>query len=437
MVCTMNLDPAFSIDMQNHPCAKKGSLDSNLDDDEADYASLVNFVMQHTRCGDYCLGISKTTRKQLCRFKFPFEILLESKLVEEPANSNMYRFTGRRNDLLVNSHNWAVLQTWRANIDWSAVTTIESVTQYIGKYAAKSEPDSKNFIDTLRGIIDDQRRPCRDSTSAIKRLLIKNAWERDISSQEVCHLLMGWHLQESSRRFVVLNLSETSLFSSQLRWRRDGEPQGTNPSFFSRYLERPDAFQNESLIEMTKKRYFVRKKWCNYRDEDVVRILPELVGNIMPDTDQWESFCRQQVLLNTCYRSVEEAKRSSLTWSECYDVLSRATENQPVHLGMFEDEFEDENDAEDTEPLEDWMIAAGMTPNFGPAGDTDLGLPSFDVEHNWSEGLQHYPSIADDRRFTHTLGQTAQEEHSATGLDIPRTVLSKQKQANSIWLCTQ
>ncbi|XP_026448675.1 uncharacterized protein LOC113348970 [Papaver somniferum] len=392
MVCTMNPDPTFSVDMQNHPCARKVSLDANLDEDEDDYASL---------------------------------------LIEEPENNNIYRFISRRNDPLVNSHNRVVLQVWRANIDWSAVTTTESVTQYIVKYAAKSEPASKNYIDTSRGYIDYHWRPCRDSTSAINRLLIKNASERDKSAQEVCHLLMGWHLQESSRRIVVLNLSETSLFYSQLRWRRDGddgEPQGTSLSFFGRYLERPDEFQNESLIEMAKKHYFARRKWCKCRNEAVVRILPELVGNIMPNTDQWESFCRQQVLLYSCYRSVREAKRDFQTWSEYYAELSGATENQVGDLNMVMDEFEDEIDSEE-EPLEDWMMLAEMAPNFGPSLDTDIGLRSFDLRQNWSEGLQRYSSIADDIRFTHTMGQAVHEEHSITGLHIASTILSHQQHA--------
>ncbi|KAI3949440.1 hypothetical protein MKX01_000088 [Papaver californicum] len=184
MVCTMNPDPTFSIDMQDHPCAKKIPLESNVEDDPSNYALLVNCVMRHTKCGSYCLRKSKTSRQMVCRFKFPMDITHDSKLVEEPPNSNMYRFIGRRNDPLVNSNHRTVLQT-RANIDRSAVTTTKSVTHYIAKYAAKSEPASKNFLDTLRGIIDNQRRPCRDSTSAIKRLLIKNASERDICTRSL------------------------------------------------------------------------------------------------------------------------------------------------------------------------------------------------------------------------------------------------------------
>lgn len=105
IICTVNLGPTFFTDIQNNPCAKKISLESNLDDDDDDYASLVNCVMRHSRCGNYCLRKSKTNGRQVCRFKFPMEILSESKIVEEPPNSNMYRFMGRRNDPLVNSHN--------------------------------------------------------------------------------------------------------------------------------------------------------------------------------------------------------------------------------------------------------------------------------------------------------------------------------------------
>lgn len=144
IICTWNPDPSFRVVIQdNHPCAQEISEDSNLEDDDDDYAALVNYVMRHTKCGSYCLRKSKVARRDECRFRFPIELLDESKLVEEPAYSNMFRFLGRRNDQWLNSHNRAVIQAWRANIDWSAVTTTESVTRYIAKYAAKAEPASR------------------------------------------------------------------------------------------------------------------------------------------------------------------------------------------------------------------------------------------------------------------------------------------------------
>ncbi|MCL7044102.1 hypothetical protein MKW94_009965, partial [Papaver nudicaule] len=433
MICTWNPDPTFSVDRRNHPCAKKIPIESNLDNDDDDYKSLVNCVMRHTKCGSYCLRRSKTTRQQLCRFKFPMEFIDDSKLVEDPPNSNMYRFVGRRNDQYVNSHHRGVLQTWRANIDWSAVTTIESVTHYIAKYAAKSEPASKNYIDTLGGIVNDQRRPCQNSTSVIKRLLIKNASERDICAQEVCHLLPGWHLTGSSRKIVVLNLSENQLFSSQLRrGHGDGEEQEeTNPNFFGKYLVRPENFENTTLIEMAKKHYSRRGRWHTSKVEAIIRILPEFVGIIMPDTEKWESFCRQQVLLNSCYRSYEGAKRGFHLWSECYADLSFTAENQSSHIGAFDDEFEDESDLED-EADEDWMLFSGMGPNNAPEGEILLGSRTLDLTHDWSESFSRYPSINKDRRFVHSLGKAEQEasgEYLPTHLDIALSSLSRQQKA--------
>ncbi|KAI3883778.1 hypothetical protein MKW92_019058, partial [Papaver armeniacum] len=64
LVCTTNPDPSFTINIQDHPCAKKILLGSNVEDNDTDYASLVNFVMRHTKCGTYCLRKSKITKKQ-------------------------------------------------------------------------------------------------------------------------------------------------------------------------------------------------------------------------------------------------------------------------------------------------------------------------------------------------------------------------------------
>ncbi|KAI3929635.1 hypothetical protein MKX01_025803 [Papaver californicum] len=46
---------------------------------------------------------------------------------------------------------------------------------------------------------------------------------------------------------------------------------------------------------------------------------------------------------------------------------------------------------------------------------------TYDVEHDWSKGLHHYPLIGDDKRFTHTLEQTRQEEYSTTGPNVSFT----------------
>ncbi|MCL7036772.1 hypothetical protein MKW94_019085 [Papaver nudicaule] len=147
----------------------------------------------------------------------------------------------------------------------------------------------------------------------------------------------------------------------------------------------------------------------------------------MPDTDHWESFCRQQVLLKRHYRSVDEAKENFATWSECYTQLIRPIENPSIDLGMVEDELEDETHQED-EDLKEWMVAAAMAPNSRVLEDTDLGLRDIDVNHDWSQGLLDHPSIHEKKGFINTLRQTVQETHSVSGSGTSLVSLSRQQQ---------
>ncbi|XP_026383518.1 ATP-dependent DNA helicase PIF1-like [Papaver somniferum] len=188
---------------------------------------------------------------------------------------------------------------------------------------------------------------------------------------------------------------------------------------------------------MTKKHYYARKRWCTFKVEAVVRVLPELGCNIMPNTEKWESFCQQQVLLNSCYRSIVEANRGFNLWSECYADISRGIKNQPIHISTIDDDFEDQSDLEE-EPLEDWMMLSSMAPNVAPVCDIELGSRTCDLIHNWSEVWSNYPSKDDDRRFVHILGQAEQEEseeYIPNRLDVPLSSLSpQQKEAHDMVL---
>ena len=186
--------------------------------DDNDYASLVNWVIRHSKCESYCLRLLKITKQMVCRFRFPFDIRNQS-IIEESTNSNIYRFIGHRNDPLVCAHNRKKFQTWRANIDWSPVLSVQFVGNYIVKYAAKVEPASKTFTTTLRGIVEDLRQPYQIAISTIKRLM-KSVSEREISTQEVCHLFMRYPLLKSSRKIIFLNLSDMNMLSSTVKRRQ-------------------------------------------------------------------------------------------------------------------------------------------------------------------------------------------------------------------------
>ncbi|KAL2497795.1 Uncharacterized protein Adt_23345 [Abeliophyllum distichum] len=350
LVSTENPDVGMSIPMHEHPCARILDEETNLDLDDNDYASLVNWVMRHSKCGTYCLRLHKTTNQMVCRFRYPFDVLRHSSIVEEPPNSNMFRFLGHRNDPLVCSHNRKVLQTWRANIDWSPVLSVQSVIHYIAKYAAKAEPASKTFTDTLRQIVDDLRRPCPTARSAIKRLLVKSVSERDISAQEVCYLLMGYPLTNSSRKCVLLNVSETSILSLSLRRSHDTDGEdvvGTDPSFVIFYMTRPFEYENFTLLQMAKKHYFSKKRWHKSKVESIVCIIPELDGTeLLENSENWELYCRQQVLLHHHYHSLAKAIGECETWTLRYVDLGLALNDCVNITDLVDEEYEEIEDIE-------------------------------------------------------------------------------------------
>ncbi|KAI3906029.1 hypothetical protein MKW92_041984, partial [Papaver armeniacum] len=120
----------------------------------------------------------------------------------------------------------------------------------------------------------------------------------------------------------------------------------------------------------------------------------------------------QQVLLNSRYRSYEEAKGNFPTWSGRYAELIRPTENPSVDLGIVEEEFEDETHPED-ERLDEWMQASAMAPNFRALEDTDLGLRDIDKIYLWSSGLLDNPTIHEKIGFVNTLRQAVQDTHDS------------------------
>ncbi|KAI3949376.1 hypothetical protein MKW98_023313 [Papaver atlanticum] len=121
------------------------------------------------------------------------------------------------------------------------------------------------------------------------------------------------------------------------------------------------------------------------------------------------------------------SKQNFATWSDCYSELIRPTENLSLDLGMVEDELEDDTHAEG-EHLEEWMVAAAMTPNSRILEDTDLGYREIDLIHNWEQGLLDHPSIHEKKEFINTLRQTVQETHSVSGSDTSLIALSRQQQ---------
>lgn len=135
---------------------------------------------------------------------FPKELCNQSNI----QNINgLLKFQPKRNDDRLNSQNPFVTSLWRANTDFQPILSKQAVINYIAKYASISEPQSTSYKDIMSSIIGtaDENDPARKS---IQQLLIKTVAERDYSSQEVAHLLMGLPLFHSTRQFVSLTIGK-------------------------------------------------------------------------------------------------------------------------------------------------------------------------------------------------------------------------------------
>jgi ATP-dependent DNA helicase PIF1 len=73
-----------------------------------------------------------------CRFHFPRHLRDEA-VVDKSVNPKHFMFSAARNHDHLNNYNPLLTMAWLANTDVSPVTSIESVLNYVGKYATKEE----------------------------------------------------------------------------------------------------------------------------------------------------------------------------------------------------------------------------------------------------------------------------------------------------------
>ena len=260
--CT-NPDPSVNISGL-HPCSKRMV---DVEDLNVDLAELVNRVQRHTECSKkYCLRVPKGSKKLKCRYKFPLDLCDRSKLVMEGDVAKEIIF--KRDDPRVNRYNKDWLQTWRANMDLSAITSESAIYHYIAKYASKCESKSLDYCSLLKrvsGSVESEDVHCR---KVIRKFLMTTCARRDYCAQEVMHYLMGYHFYESSRKFVVLN-------ARSFIW--DGVSKGMKlKSILEVYSNRP-SFLNDYPLYHFVKHYEVQKLQLLRRKRPaVVRVFPKL-----------------------------------------------------------------------------------------------------------------------------------------------------------------
>ncbi|CAH3122009.1 unnamed protein product [Porites lobata] len=174
LLSTYNPDPPDNgtwVKPSIHPCQKRHKDLVSLQDSEQDYVDLLNTVQRHTRCStNYCLRKKQNETELKCRFKFPFEPCVNTKLEFEPIHtkdgSTQYKakIITKRNDSRLNNHQRLQLQGWRANCDIQVIIDYHACVEYLAKYASKGEPKSPVMKLAFNSIV----RNCNNNSNPTK-----------------------------------------------------------------------------------------------------------------------------------------------------------------------------------------------------------------------------------------------------------------------------
>jgi hypothetical protein len=165
-----------------HPC----SLDQNtikVEDRQKFYESILNCVQRHICITE---GYCKSTKKEGCRFDFPFEECEASHIefteTESTVKAHIYL---KRNDSFVNVHNKLILSHWCANVDMQIILDQAAAVAYMVKYATKAEKAGRSLNDLYRSVIQHAKDD-DSSISKLKALMLQSvSGKRDIGQCEV------------------------------------------------------------------------------------------------------------------------------------------------------------------------------------------------------------------------------------------------------------
>ena len=176
-----------------HPCQKDSLKITTDQQSENDFHDLLNTVQRHTHCSTaYCLKKTGNISDLTCRFHFPFDDCEDTVLHFEPIHSNSKtprfraKIVTKRNDARVNNYHHLQLQCWRANCDIQVVIDYHACIEYMAKYVSKPESKSAMINNILKKILQTTDQTAQTST-VIKKLMIKTLGERDVSAQETMH----------------------------------------------------------------------------------------------------------------------------------------------------------------------------------------------------------------------------------------------------------
>ncbi|KAE8739677.1 hypothetical protein FOCC_FOCC014815 [Frankliniella occidentalis] len=410
-----------------HPCEVRFE---NVTDVDESLSQLLKSVQRHTCSKAYIQRTDKKTKQTVCRFHFPKEIRDHSEIIVNPETGEV-EFLPKCNDEKLNKFHPFIISTWRANIDIAPVLSKKAVVAYLTKYVTKSEVGS----DTLKEIcskVCSSMVSSEKATKAIQKVLIKNCVERDISAQEVCHILMGAKLYSASgRKFVVVFTKETAwvpLECNEVSEVNNNSENREGKTFLAKYKTRPEQLCNVSLYNCAK--YYNSSTWKKLKKRDnIVRVFPRLT--LSDNEEKNELWYRQQVLLHVPFVLEDELKVEGEYWKNVYDRQNVAHikktwcfNNVNVEPGEAEEiEMLCEND----ERNGDWMIASRLCAS-SMVQPVELGSKKVDVNHDWHSSASKYESFGNFNFFKNFIeNEKKKDDVGPVVNDMPDVIFSAEQ----------
>jgi ATP-dependent DNA helicase PIF1 len=409
-----------------HPSAQEFA---TLADTKKDLAEMLNRVQRHTKCAPgYCERKKKGTEEIFCRFGFP-KSCRDATVLEREEGKAFAELHTKRNDEILNAYNPAFILGWRANIDFRPVINRDAVLAYIAKYASKGETTSSSYEDTLQKAV----KHLQDSDSAgiaYQKMLSTFAAERDISSQEVCHILLQRPLVVSSRLYRTLCVAPDTL-SEAVDFERHTKEQF---SILEHYMKRSKEgdIANVTLWEFAQNwetkggRYY--KQGSRGAKPYIVNIWPRYYPD--PDvSDIYEKYCYARMILHHPFHDLKELLENCADWTGTYQIkcldLGHEHGNDTLPTLNEVEIQDDESDSEsvygdeenDDRYVADWMREAGRQPNQSiQLNMDDLGKRDMDLEYDW---LANIPSQDIITQASKWLGDKTKESSNDDMQSLP------------------
>ena len=357
-------------------------------------------VQRHTRCSTSCSLRKKGNEKEpKCRFNFPFEYhekpSFQFELIHSKDNTPKYKVqvVTKRNECRVNNHQRLQLQGLRANCDIQLVVDYQVCVEYLAKYAGKSETRSHLLKNTFSAIVQNCQSTA-DTTTMIKKTVMKTLGQRDFSAQEKMH-------QFVRSSFIVLPVNLNG--SRRLKLSDPPDEIVTTDSLLDTYAER-DKHQaglkcnlsNMNFLEFATKYKLVSGKLVTQPKNLIPRVFPTYSSSIK--SPNFGLYCKYQLLRYKPWKTTPQdawgnkQENDELFISEWKTFLQ--SDHAQNYVPDWHDKLEDLQEYSDSdlhteespesEQREEWMILADFSISNNSSDPEASSL------HNW-QTTSSYP----------------------------------------------